>query len=149
MPRDTFPREQIIQAAVDTEGVDGLNMRRLGVQLGAAATAVYWHVKSKDDLVVLAADHVWGEIELPERDRVAGGRGGAGRRRSCDGQPTGCRHGSYVRGVCRRSRNATGSGLSPSKRWEPYTPLAYVTYQRRFGRQVDRRIGLITPLAAP
>jgi AcrR family transcriptional regulator len=96
MPRDTFPREQIIQAAVDTEGVDGLNMRRLGVQLGAAATAVYWHVKSKDDLVVLAADHVWGEIELPERDRVAGGRGGAGRRGSCDDQPTGCRHGSYV-----------------------------------------------------
>jgi AcrR family transcriptional regulator len=55
---------------VDTEGVDGLNMRRLGVQLGAAATAVYWHVKSKDDLVVLAADHVWGEIELPDPDEI-------------------------------------------------------------------------------
>jgi AcrR family transcriptional regulator len=70
MPRDTLTREQIIQAAVDTEGVDGLNMRRLGVQLGAAATAVYWHVKSKDDLVVLAADHVWGEIELPDPDEI-------------------------------------------------------------------------------
>ncbi|MFG1704350.1 TetR/AcrR family transcriptional regulator [Nonomuraea sp. M3C6] len=69
MPRDTLTREQIVRAAVevlDAEGVDGLNMRRLGAQLGSAATAMYWHVKSKDDLVVLAADHVWGEIELPD-----------------------------------------------------------------------------------
>ncbi|MFB4277438.1 MULTISPECIES: TetR/AcrR family transcriptional regulator [unclassified Nonomuraea] len=69
MPRDTLTREQIVRAAVavlDAEGVHGLNMRRLGTQLGAAATAMYWHVKSKDELVVLAADHVWGEIELPD-----------------------------------------------------------------------------------
>ncbi|WP_283135833.1 TetR/AcrR family transcriptional regulator [Rhizohabitans arisaemae] len=69
MPRDTLNRDQIIRAAVevlDTEGVEGLNMRRLGARLNSAATAMYWHVKSKDDLVVLAADHVWGEIELPD-----------------------------------------------------------------------------------
>lgn len=69
MGRDTLTREQIVQAAVavlDAEGVGGLNMRRLGAQLGSAATAMYWHVKSKDELVVLAADHVWGEIELPD-----------------------------------------------------------------------------------
>ncbi|MEV4115501.1 TetR/AcrR family transcriptional regulator [Nonomuraea sp. NPDC049695] len=73
MPRDTLTREQIVRAAVavlDAEGVDGLNMRRLGAQLGAAATAMYWHVKSKDDLVVLAADHVWDEIRLPDPDEV-------------------------------------------------------------------------------
>jgi AcrR family transcriptional regulator len=34
-------------------------MRSLGKRLGAAATAVYWHVKNKDDLVLLAADRVW------------------------------------------------------------------------------------------
>jgi hypothetical protein len=27
---------------------------------------MYWHVKNKDDLVVLAGDHVWSEIELPD-----------------------------------------------------------------------------------
>jgi AcrR family transcriptional regulator len=69
MPRDTLTRELIVQAAIevlDAEGVEGLNMRRLGTQLGSAATAVYWHVKSKDELVVLAGDEVWSEIELPD-----------------------------------------------------------------------------------
>ncbi|MFD0362469.1 TetR/AcrR family transcriptional regulator [Nocardia sp. GCM10030253] len=69
MPRTTLTREQIIRAAVavlDAEGVGGLNMRRLGAELGAAPTAMYWYVKSKDELVVLAGDHVWSEIELPD-----------------------------------------------------------------------------------
>ncbi|MEV1169107.1 TetR/AcrR family transcriptional regulator C-terminal domain-containing protein [Nonomuraea sp. NPDC049784] len=69
MPRDTLTRDQIVLAAIevlDAEGVNGLNMRRLGAQLNSAATAMYYHVKSKDELVVLAADHVFGEIELPD-----------------------------------------------------------------------------------
>jgi AcrR family transcriptional regulator len=73
MPRDTLTREQIVRAAVeilDTEGVDGLSMRRLGTRLGSAATAVYWHVKSKDDLVVLAGDEVWGEVAMPDVAQV-------------------------------------------------------------------------------
>lgn len=62
-------RDQIVTAAIellDAEGIDGLSMRRLGTRLGSAATAPYWHVKSKDELVVLAADEVWGEIGLPD-----------------------------------------------------------------------------------
>ncbi|MFI6601756.1 TetR/AcrR family transcriptional regulator C-terminal domain-containing protein [Nonomuraea sp. NPDC050536] len=73
MPRDTLTRGQIVRAAVevlDAEGVNGLNMRRLGAQLGSAATAMYHHVKGKDTLVVLAADHVFGEIELPDLDAL-------------------------------------------------------------------------------
>ncbi|MEU7804235.1 TetR/AcrR family transcriptional regulator C-terminal domain-containing protein [Micromonospora arborensis] len=73
MPRDTLTREQIIQTAIellDEEGLEGLNMRSLGKRLGAAATAVYWHVKNKDDLVVLAGDHVWDEIDLPDLDAL-------------------------------------------------------------------------------
>jgi AcrR family transcriptional regulator len=69
MPRDTLTREQIVRAAIellDADGVEGLSMRRLGDRLGSVATAVYWHVKSKDDLLVLAADAVWGEVELPD-----------------------------------------------------------------------------------
>ncbi|HEY3611722.1 MAG TPA: TetR/AcrR family transcriptional regulator C-terminal domain-containing protein [Pseudonocardiaceae bacterium] len=69
MTRDTLTREQIVKAAIDlldTEGLEGLNMRALGGRLGSAATAVYWHVGSKDDLIVLAGDQVWQEIALPD-----------------------------------------------------------------------------------
>jgi AcrR family transcriptional regulator len=69
MPRETLTREQIVRVAIeilDAEGIDGLNMRHLGSRLGSAATAVYWHVKSKDHLVVLAGDDVFREIELPD-----------------------------------------------------------------------------------
>jgi AcrR family transcriptional regulator len=73
MPRDTLTRERIVQTAIellDTEGLEGLNMRSLGDRLGSAATAVYWHVKSKDNLVMLAGDEVWNEIDLPDISAV-------------------------------------------------------------------------------
>ncbi|GAA5029402.1 TetR/AcrR family transcriptional regulator [Actinopolymorpha pittospori] len=69
MPRETLTRDQIVRAAVDlldAEGLEGLNMRALGKRLDSAATAVYWHVKNKDNLVLLAADHVWSELTLPD-----------------------------------------------------------------------------------
>ncbi|MFG1749541.1 TetR/AcrR family transcriptional regulator [Streptosporangium sandarakinum] len=70
---DMLTKEQIVRAAVevlDAEGVNGLNIRRLGAHLGSAASAMYYHVKSKDKLVVLAADHVFGEIPLPDTATV-------------------------------------------------------------------------------
>jgi AcrR family transcriptional regulator len=69
MPRDTLTRDQIVKAAVDLlddDGLEGLNMRALGQRLGSAATAVYWHVGSKDNLIALAGDEVWHEIALPD-----------------------------------------------------------------------------------
>jgi len=66
-------REQIVRAAIDlldAEGVDGLSMRQLGNHLGSAATTVYWHVKNKDELIVLAADALWAEVDLPDLDTV-------------------------------------------------------------------------------
>jgi AcrR family transcriptional regulator len=68
VPRDTLTREQIVTAAIDlldTEGLEGLNMRALGSRLSSAATAVYWHVGSKDNLIALASDQAWNEIALP------------------------------------------------------------------------------------
>ncbi|MFD4430287.1 hypothetical protein [Nocardia sp. NPDC058497] len=53
---------------LDEEGLGGLNMRSLGQRLDSAATAMYWHVKNKDNLVRLAVDEVWGEIDLPDPD---------------------------------------------------------------------------------
>ncbi|MFE9205604.1 TetR/AcrR family transcriptional regulator C-terminal domain-containing protein [Micromonospora sp. NPDC007230] len=73
MPRDTLTRDQIVRTAVellDAEGLEGLNMRALGKRLDSAATAVYWHVKNKDNLVLLATDQVWGELKLPDLDAV-------------------------------------------------------------------------------
>lgn len=69
MPRDTLTRGQIVTAAIalmDAEGLDGLNMRALGRRLGSAATAVYWHVGSKANLIALAGDQAWGEVTLPD-----------------------------------------------------------------------------------
>ncbi len=69
MPRDTLTQEQIVTAAIellDRDGLEGLNMRALGRRLGSAATAVYWHVGSKDNLITLAGDQVWNEITLPD-----------------------------------------------------------------------------------
>src|SRR5437660_12350272 len=69
MPRETLTREQIVNGAIellDAEGLEGLNMRALGKRLGSAATAVYWHVGSKANLIALAGDRVWGEVALPD-----------------------------------------------------------------------------------
>ena len=73
MPRDTLTRDQIVKAAIDlldSEGLEGLNMRALGRRLGSAATAVYWHVGSKEDLIALAGDQVWNEVALPDLTAV-------------------------------------------------------------------------------
>jgi AcrR family transcriptional regulator len=73
MPRDTLNRELIVQSAIDlldAEGLEGLNMRALGDRLGSAATAVYWHVGSKENLIALAGDQAWNEIALPDLTTV-------------------------------------------------------------------------------
>jgi AcrR family transcriptional regulator len=69
MPRDTLTREKIVGAAIDlldSDGLEGFNIRALGSRLGSAATAIYWHVGSKDNLIALAADQTWNEIALPD-----------------------------------------------------------------------------------
>jgi AcrR family transcriptional regulator len=71
MARKALTRERIVQAAIellDSEGLEGLNMRTLGDRLEVAPTAVYWHVQNKDNLVELASDEVWYEVELPSLD---------------------------------------------------------------------------------
>jgi AcrR family transcriptional regulator len=73
MARDTLTAQRIVHAAIellDAEGLAGLNMRLLGKRLDSAPTAVYWHVQSRDNLVRLAADSTWSEIELPDLDAV-------------------------------------------------------------------------------
>lgn len=62
-------RERIVGAAVDLldrHGAHGLTMRRLAQTLDVTATALYWHVKTKDDVLDLALDHVFGDVPLPD-----------------------------------------------------------------------------------
>jgi AcrR family transcriptional regulator len=59
----TLPR--ILDAAeriADRDGLEALSMRRLGTELGAGATTLYWHVRNKDELLDLLVDRVIGEI---------------------------------------------------------------------------------------
>ncbi|WP_101790741.1 TetR/AcrR family transcriptional regulator [Nonomuraea indica] len=61
-------RGRIVTEAVrllDADGIDALSMRSLGTRLGAGATSLYRHVASKDELIELAVDEVFGELEVP------------------------------------------------------------------------------------
>ncbi|SNT43831.1 regulatory protein, tetR family [Asanoa hainanensis] len=49
---------------LDAEGADALSMRKLGARLNAGATSLYRHVATKDELIELAVDEVFGEITV-------------------------------------------------------------------------------------
>lgn len=73
-------QEQIVAEAIkllDADGLEALSMRRLGAALGAVATAVYWHVANKEELMELVIDHVYGELEVAEISNPAEWRQGA------------------------------------------------------------------------
>ncbi|MGV9274515.1 TetR/AcrR family transcriptional regulator [Streptomyces griseosporeus] len=62
-------RERITDVTVrllDAEGLDSFSMRRLAAELNVTAMSVYWYVDTKDDLLELALDAVFGELELPD-----------------------------------------------------------------------------------
>ncbi|GAB3548641.1 TetR/AcrR family transcriptional regulator C-terminal domain-containing protein [Arthrobacter tumbae] len=61
-------KQRVVVEAVrlaDSEGVDGLSMRRLAGALGAGAMSLYHYVASKDELLDAMIDIVFEEIELP------------------------------------------------------------------------------------
>ncbi|WP_242911297.1 TetR/AcrR family transcriptional regulator [Actinomadura terrae] len=68
--RDAPPltRERIVAEAVallDEEGAARLTMRRLAERLGTGSTTLYWHVKTKDDVLELALDAIFGDVPVP------------------------------------------------------------------------------------
>lgn len=61
-------RAAIVRVAVemlDGEGIEALSMRKLGARLNAGATSLYRHVATKDELMELAVDEVFGELRRP------------------------------------------------------------------------------------
>lgn len=64
-------KQRVVVEAVrlaDSEGVDGLSMRRLAGALGAGAMSLYHYVASKDELLDAMIDIVFEEIQLPPEE---------------------------------------------------------------------------------
>ncbi|WP_043625664.1 TetR/AcrR family transcriptional regulator [Nonomuraea candida] len=47
---------------LDTDGLDGLTMRKLGARLGVQAGGIYWHFKNKEALLDAMADRIVGGL---------------------------------------------------------------------------------------
>ncbi|MFC4852450.1 TetR/AcrR family transcriptional regulator [Actinophytocola glycyrrhizae] len=68
--RDTLTRDRITAAAVellDEYGTAHLTMRKLAERLEVAAPTLYWHVRTKDDVLDLAVDAIFAEVAIPAR----------------------------------------------------------------------------------
>ena len=48
----------------DADGLDALTIRKLATDLGVTPMALYWHFRSKDELLEGLAERVWGEIDV-------------------------------------------------------------------------------------
>ncbi len=60
---------QIVQAALqllDEVGLDGLTMRRLAERLNVKAASLYWHVRDKEQLIVLLANEISASVSAPD-----------------------------------------------------------------------------------
>ncbi len=63
-------QSQIVRAALDLldeVGFDGLTMRSLAKKLGVQAASLYWHVRSKQDLLSLLAEEICAPMREPDR----------------------------------------------------------------------------------
>ena len=48
----------------DADGLDALTIRKLAQDLGVTPMALYWHFRSKDELLEGLNERVWGEVEV-------------------------------------------------------------------------------------
>lgn len=66
--REPVTRERAIRVAVtlaDAGGIKSLSMRKLAAELGIEAMSLYYHVKSKDDILDGMLDVVYSEFSTP------------------------------------------------------------------------------------
>jgi len=62
-------RDEIVRAAMnvaDAEGPDAINMRRIARELHSGTMSLYWHIRSKEELLDLMIDAIVGEPGVPE-----------------------------------------------------------------------------------
>ena len=48
----------------DADGLEALTIRKLATDLGVTPMALYWHFRSKDELLEGLAERLWGEIDV-------------------------------------------------------------------------------------
>jgi TetR/AcrR family tetracycline transcriptional repressor len=69
---DEAARPRLSKAAVvdhalklaDADGLDALTIRKLAQDLGVTPMALYWHFRSKDELLEGLAERVWSEVKV-------------------------------------------------------------------------------------
>jgi TetR/AcrR family tetracycline transcriptional repressor len=64
--RTRLSRAAVVDRALavsDSDGLDAVTIRRLATELGVSPMALYWHFRSKDDLLAGLAERVWSEID--------------------------------------------------------------------------------------
>ena len=69
-PDQELTAARVVRAAIeiaDAEGLTALSMRGVAARLDVATMSLYRYVQSKDDLVLLMTDAVFGEQKLPEK----------------------------------------------------------------------------------
>ena len=63
--RARLSRSAVVRRAItlaDSEGLDGLTIRRLAQELGVTPMALYWHFRSKEELIAGVAETIWSQI---------------------------------------------------------------------------------------
>ncbi len=71
--RTRLTRDAVVDRALalaDESGLEGLTIRKLAAELGVTPMALYWHFRSKEELLDGLGDRVWAEINV-EVDRTA------------------------------------------------------------------------------
>src|SRR3954469_21033636 len=67
--RASLTRDRVVDRALavaDAEGIEAVTIRRLATELGVTPMALYWHFKTKDDLLAGAADRLLDDVVVPE-----------------------------------------------------------------------------------
>jgi TetR/AcrR family transcriptional regulator, tetracycline repressor protein len=65
--RSRLSKRAVVDRALklaDAEGLDALTIRKLAQDLGVTPMALYWHFRSKEDLLEGMAEQIWGQIEV-------------------------------------------------------------------------------------
>src|SRR5215471_16422184 len=65
--RNRLTRTAVVERALqlaDADGLDALTIRKLAQELGVTPMALYWHFRSKDELLEGLAERVWAEFDV-------------------------------------------------------------------------------------
>jgi AcrR family transcriptional regulator len=66
--REPLTRERVLEVALrlsDQGGLDSLSMRKLGLELGVEAMALYYHFANREEIVDGLVDLVFSEVDVP------------------------------------------------------------------------------------